>query len=127
MARKNTVPYRVAHLQSLASAFNSAPTLIRYLDNISYQINVNTSNSIGTFSVQVSDDYTVDEIGNITNAGQWAALTLSGGSPFANGANDTIVISLNQLPYNAVRVAYSPGTPGTGTCEIYVLAKQIGG
>ncbi len=126
MSRKNTLPYRVASAQSLAADFNSAPTLIRNSDNIGYQINITTTNSIGTFQVQGSNDYTVSEVSNIvTNPGNWVAIDL-GGSPIANAANDTILIDLKQLPFNAVRIAYDSSTPGTGTCDIYILTKSVG-
>lgn len=128
MARKNTLPYRVAHNQSLAANFTCSPTLIRYLDNISYQINVTTSNSTGTFVVQGSLDYTVDEPGGtVTNPGNWIDLTLGGGTILVSAASDQILIDLNQLPFNAVRLKYTSTVPGTGTCDIYILCKQVGG
>ena len=128
MARKNVAhPFEVAKAQSLAASFNSAPTMITYLDNVCYQINITTSDSIGTFSVQASIDYEQDINGNVVNPGHWITLTLGGGTPFANAANDQIIIDLNQLPFNAVRLAYAAGTPGTGHCDIWILSKQIGG
>lgn len=114
---------------SLASSFTTPATVVRNLDNCSYQINITTSDSVGTFAVQVSNDYYVNE-GNdnvVENAGNWTTLTLAGGTPFADAANDTIVINLNQLPFYAVRLAYTAGTPGTGTCTVFVTDKQIGG
>jgi len=129
MARKNTLVTQIAANQSLSSSFISAPTVVRYLDNCSYQININTTNSTGTFAVQVSNDYYVNE-GNdsvVVNPGNWTSLTLAGGTPFANAANDTIVINLNQLPFYAVRIAYTSTIAGTGTCSIYITDKQIGG
>lgn len=128
MARKNTLRYRVATAQSLTTSFTTSATLIKYLDNCSYQINITTSNSIGTFTVQGSNDYNVDEPDNvISNAGNWIDLTLGGGTPFANAANDNIIIDLNQLPFNAIRIHYTAATPGTGTCEIWMNCKQVGG
>lgn len=113
--------------QSTALSFTSPVTLIRNLDNIAYQINATTSSSTGTFQVQVSLDYAIDEVTNhVTNTGNWSALTLSG-TPSLAGANDTIVINLNQLPFNAVRLAYISGTAGTGTADVYILARQLGG
>ena len=113
---------------SLASAFTTPPTVVRNLDNCSIQINITTTNSTGSFAVQVSNDYYVSE-GNdsvVENAGTWVPLTLAGGVPFANATNDQIVISLNQLPFYAVRVAYTPTIAGTGTCTIYLTDKAIG-
>lgn len=128
MARKNVLsPYKILSNQSLVADFQSPPTIIPYADNCAYQINITTIDSIGTFSVQGSLDYQVDTNGNVTNSGHWVTLSLAGGTPFANAANDNIIINLNQLPFNAIRLAYTAGTPGTGTCDAYVMTRQIGG
>lgn len=129
MSRKNTLVTTLVTNHSLASSFNTAPTVVRYLDNCSYQINVITTDSQGTFAVQVSNDYYVNE-GNdavVVNSGTWVTLTLAGGTPFVAAANDTIVINLNQLPFYAVRLSYTSAVAGTGTCSIYITDKQIGG
>lgn len=129
MARKNILPYEISS-QSLASSF-SIPTVIKYLDNISYQINIKTTDSVGTFSVQGSLDYAISEPGNqVIAQGNWSTipLTTASGTPLvASGANDTILVDLNQLPFNAIRLSYAPTTAGTGTVDIYFLAKQVGG
>lgn len=127
MARKDTVHYPVATAQSMASSFNTPATVITYLDNISYQINITTNNSVGTFAVQASDDYDLYPGGAVRVAGNWINLNLAGGTPFAAAANDNIMIDLNQLPFKAIRIAYTSGTPGTGTCDIILVAKQLGG
>lgn len=127
MARKDTLIYKVAAAQSLSSSFNSSPTLIKYLDNCSYQINITTTDSIGSFAVQGSNDYAISEPSNqVSNPGNWVPLTLSG-NPTASAANDSIIIDLNQLPFNAIRIAYTSSSAGTGTCDIFINAKQVGG
>lgn len=129
MARKNVLkPYNIAPAQSLATGFTTKPTTITYMDNVAYQIDVSTTNSTGTFAVEVSSDYQADETtGTVTNPGNWAALTLGGGTPTVAAANDTIVISLNQLPFNGIRLTYTPTIAGTGTCSIFIQMRQIGG
>lgn len=128
MARKNILTYQVASNQSLSATFTSPATVINYLDNCSYQINIVTTNSIGTFSVQGSNDYQIsDPMGAVVNTGHWIDLTLGGGTPFANASNDNIIIDLNQLPFGAIRLVYTSGTAGTGTCNIYLTCKQVGG
>lgn len=128
MSRKNILkPFKIAPAQSLATSFNTAATIVAYADNISYQVNVATSDSSGTFSIQVSDDYTIDEVTNtITNTGNWITLPLSG-SPTAAGVNDSILIDVNQLPHNAIRMSYTPSVAGTGTCDVYIMHRQQGG
>ena len=127
VARKNTLVFSQVG-QSLAASFTTQPTVIRYLDNCSYQINVTTSNSTGTFVVQVSNDYQVNE-GNfdvVTNPGTWNMLPI-GGTPTVAAANDIITIDMNQLPFYAVRLAYTSTIAGTGTASIYLTDKQLGG
>lgn len=126
MARKNVLNYEVLVNQSLSTSFTSPPTLIKFLDSCSYQINVTTTDSIGTFAVQVSNDYEVQEVTNIViNPGNWTSLTLSG-TPSVAAANDTIVIDMQLMPYYAMRLAYTSGTAGTGICSIYTNDKMLG-
>jgi hypothetical protein len=124
--RKNTLVYPVALNQSLSSTFTTSPTIIRYLDNCSYQIVITTTDSIGTFAVQGSNNYQ-ENLGSIPSNSDWVDLTLGGGTPFVNAANDDIIIDLNQLPFNAIRLSYTSGTAGTGTCNIYLVCKELGG
>lgn len=126
MSRKNVLVTPLVINQSLAASFTTAPTVVRYLDNCSYQINVTTTNSTGSFQVQASNDYYVNE-GNdsvVQNPGNWVALTMSG-TPTVAAANDNIIINLNQLPFYAVRLAYISTIAGTGTASIYITDKAL--
>lgn len=126
--RKNILPgVEIETNKSLAASFNSAITTISYLDNVAYQINIRTSDSTGIFKVQGSIDYKANSIGDNSQVGaaNWVDLTLGGGIPSANGANDSIIIDLNQLPFNAVRLVYTSTIAGTGHCDIWIMAKEI--
>lgn len=128
MSRKLTLVHTLISDQSLSAGFTTPPTVVRYLDNCSYQIIVTTTDSVGTFAVQASNDYYVNE-GNsnvVQNPGTWNDLTLAGGTPFVNHTNDTIMVNLNQLPFYAIRLIYRSTTAGTGTCSIYVVDKTVG-
>lgn len=129
MARKNILRQELVAAQSLAANFQTNPTVISYLDNCSYQINITTSNSTGTFSVQGSSDYAPRTAEAPGNVGNWVDLPLGGSvaAPVAAAANDSILINLNQVPFNALRIAYIATIPGTGTAEIWTLDKQLGG
>lgn len=125
MARKDVALKKISSAQSLATSFISEPTVIRYLDNCAYQINA-SAGATGTFQVEASLDYKVNEPNNVvSNAGNWAALDLTG-TPALIGSADTIIIDLNQLPFNAIRLRYI-ATNGTGTADIYVMVRQLGG
>jgi len=55
MPKKNVLrPYRAAENQSLGASFTSSPTDIPYLDNVAIQMNVTTSDAVGTFEVEAS-------------------------------------------------------------------------
>lgn len=130
MARKNVVAKKIKTAQSLAASFTTEPTVIQFLDNASYQINITTSDSTGAFSVEASLDYepagSVDPMSTTPNSGNWVTLNLTM-SPEADAANDSILIDLNQLPYKAIRLKYTADTAGTGVCDVYVMARQLGG
>lgn len=127
MARKNVLNTELVASQSLATSFTTEPTIVKFLDNCSYQINITTTNSTGTFAVQVSNDYLVSEpTDTVINPGTWNALPI-GGTPTVSAANDVITIDMNQLPFYAVRLAYTSTIAGTGTASIYITDKQIGG
>lgn len=125
MGRKDTIKTPILINKSLGTSFVSPITIIEWMDNCSYQVNVTTTNSTGTFQVQVSDDYATIQ-GAVTNPGNWITLTLSA-VPTVAGANDVIGIALKQLPYSAVRLAYTSNIAGTGACSIYICDKQVGG
>jgi len=126
VARKDVLFTRLIANQSMASPFTSEPTIIQYTDNASYQINITTSDSTGSFTVEASLDYRKVGSGEAANAGSWSPLVLSG-TPVATGVNDTQSISMNQLPFYAIRLRYTPTVAGTGTMTVFVSTKQIGG
>lgn len=127
MSRKNTLEYQLATAQSLAAGFTTTPTVVNTLDNCSYQIDVTTSNSTGSFTVEVSDNYGINLITNdVTSAGTWGTLPI-GGTPTVAAANDIIQIDINQISFKAMRIRYTPTVAGTGTCAIKLLAKQLSG
>ena len=113
MPKNSLAPVKLLTAQSLASSFNTPATVVQFLDNVGYQVNITTSNSAGTFAVQ----------GSLDNV-NWASLSLSG-TPIAASANDIIIININQFPFQYIRLAYTSNTAGTGTADVYIEAKAI--
>jgi len=105
-------PIAIATGQSLAASFDSAATTVPFQDNLSYQINITTSNSIGEFNLQGSNDGI-----NYANTNNTISVL---------GANDVGIISINQWPYKYVRLSYTSSTAGTGTCDIIFHARTVG-
>lgn len=124
MSRKNTLnPIQMLNAVSLAADIAATPLRIQYLDNVSMQLIVTTSNAVGTFYVQGSLDYAVNEGGIVTNTGTWTSLTLSP-VPTLASANTTILLDLNQLSFPFVRLIYTR-VSGTGTVTAYGSAKSV--
>lgn len=128
MSRKNVLePVQINTAQSLAANFTTTPTIISQGDNVGYQIDIATTNSVGTFAVEVSMDYQQAGPWGPARAGNWSALQLSGSTaPSVSSANDVINISLNMPPFKAVRLAYTSSVAGTGTADIFVSYKSVG-
>lgn len=113
MARKLVLgPINIATGQSLAANFSSASTVVSFEDSISYQINVTTSDSIGTFYLQCSNDGV--NFADVGTAGTVAA------------ANDTIIVDIADMAEKYIRLRYASSTAGTGTCDIMLMARSVG-
>lgn len=105
-SRKNNL---LAYQNITAAAMNqditSDVTNVQFLDNIAIQLNF-SGNPTGTFAVEMSIDYAQDFQGNVTNAGNWIALSLNP-PPVASGSADSIYLDLNQLAGPWIRVSYT--------------------
>ena len=113
MARKNTShSFSVITAGSMAGSLTSSTTNVAYTDNVGYHC-VWTGTPTGTITVEASIDGT-----------NWDSLTLSP-TISTGGAASSTLISLNQLPYELVRLKYTR-TSGTGTLNVVVMTKSVG-
>ena len=113
MSRKNVLePIIIAAAQSLSSSFTTPVSTVQFQDNLSYQLNITTTDSTGSFSLQGSDD-------NINFAD-------TGNVILAQAANDTGVFAINQWPFKFVRLSYTSTVAGTGTVQIILHARTVG-
>lgn len=112
MAKHVLDPITLVSNQSLAASFTTPTTTVPFQDNLSYQINITTTDSTGTFNLQGSDDGV-----NFGNTGNTIAVS---------AADDVGLISINQWPFKFVRVSYAPTIAGTGTCTILFHARTVG-
>lgn len=127
MSRKNVLlPYKVESAHSLAASFTTTPTMVTYTDNIGYQINATTSDAVGFFVVQASVDYQPATPQTPGVTGNWITLSLGGDLLTLSSSSDSLIINLSMLPFNAVRLSYTR-TSGTGTADVYIMHKQVGG
>lgn len=118
MNKSTLVPVKIAAAQSMAANFSTAPTDIRYQDNITYQVNVTSGTGIGVMDVEVSSDYNP----LTSNAGNWTALGVAYRAVI--DGTGVGVFDLNQLGPCYSRLTYTR-TSGTGAMDIYVSGKQV--
>ena len=128
MAKKDVLfGFQLADAQSLAAAFNSSAFRVKFLDNVCF--NVETSGvtvNEGTFAVEHRIVKDIRPVSPVMYSA-WAELTLSS-IPTLGGADQTFMISLNQVPPGELRIKFaSPGGSANGTCDIWVSATSLGG
>jgi hypothetical protein len=104
------------------ASITSAVSNIEFLDNIGLQL-IFTGTPTGTFSVELSINYSQDQQGNVTNTGTWTPMTFSS-TPVASGAAGSVYIDINQISAPWMRVKYTK-TSGTGTLQGWLTAKMV--
>lgn len=126
MPRKNVLkPFHCFVNASMTgtSTVTSSVTNIQFLDNVSIQLQW-TGTPNGTFSVQGSLDYAVNEVtGVVQNAGTWIEVTLPT-TPIAAGVAGEILIDTAMLSFPWIRIQYT-NTSSTGTLNGYISGKEV--
>jgi len=125
MSRKNTLtPIKIMDAVDLTSNQTSTPVKITFLDNVSIQINL-TDSPAGSFSVEVSNDFSLNPDGSIRDAGQWTVLTSPSSVTVTAGSPDPIFIDVNQSGANAIRLVWTDNASPDGTATCYLMAKAV--
>lgn len=110
---------------STGASITGPATVIKQLPGISYGI-VWTGTTLGTFSVQVSNDVLFDAQGNeISGSGHWDTLppsSFTGTLPAPAGTPDHGFIDVLGTEAFAIRLLYNR-TSGTGTLTVFPAAK----
>lgn len=113
------------------ASITSPVTSIQWLDNVGIQLNFSGA-PVGSFEIQVSADYSQDELGNVLNAGHWIPIQLSylvGGTltqatSIPTSVGSPIYLDLNQLSAPWVRVMYTK-VSGSGSLNSFITAKMV--
>lgn len=125
--RPELKPFLVITDGDMSGNITSDPTIIQKISMLSYSYSWSGSTPVGTVSVQVSNDYSLDAQGNTANAGTWNTLTLNvGGVPSTtvavSGNTGNGFIDIDQLGAYAIRTIYTAGS-GTGTLQCMIAGK----
>lgn len=102
------------------TVLTSSVTVIQNISYIGYSVSF-TGTPTGTFSVEVSNDYSINPDGSVRNAGTWTPITLTG-SPVASGSAGTGFIDIDGIAAYAIRLKYT-NTSGSGVLNAYVNGK----
>lgn len=122
-------PHTVILDGNMASvSITSDVTIIQQLSMISYGFSWVGSTPIGTIAIQVSNDYSVDAGGIVSNAGTWTPLDLVYGGAVVStvpvtGNTGNGMIDIETGAY-AIRAVYTK-TSGTGTIQGKVCSKVM--
>lgn len=125
--RTSLRPYLVITGGSMSGNITSDVTILQSITAISYALNWAGTSPVGTVSVQVSNDYSLDGSGQVLNTGTWTTLTLA----YNGSATTTIPISGNtgngfidieKTAAYAVRLIYT-FTSGSGLLSATICGK----
>lgn len=115
--RTNLQPQSIITNGSMAADITSAPTLLKSLSRVSYELSWSGTAPVGVAAVQVSNSYSLNPNGTVNNTGTWNTIA-TGAVSGATGVGGLDVITA----FNAVRLIYTR-TSGTGTMNATVNAK----
>lgn len=114
-------PHPVITNAAMTGNVTSAVTLKNEISGINYSV-VYTGAPVGTFSVEASDDYSVNPDGSVHNAGTWNTLPTTP-AVVASGAPGNGMIEVVTIAY-ATRLVYT-FTSGTGTLNATVVGQGV--
>jgi hypothetical protein len=104
----------------MTSTIHSEPLHIEMLSFVGFDISW-TGSPTGTFSVEVSNTYTLNADGSPGKPGNWTALTLSA-AVTASGSPGNAFIDIDAISAAFIRLTYTPSS-GTGTLNAVATAK----
>ncbi len=111
---------------SMAGSITGPASIIQRLPGISYSV-VWSGTPTGTFTVQVSNDYSENRDGSVRNAGSWSDLPSSsfqGTYPAPAGSGGNGMLDVNVTNVYAIRLNYTR-VSGTGQLTVIPCAKVL--
>lgn len=126
--RPELKPFPVITSGNMAGSITGSVTIIQKISMLSYGFSWSGTSPVGTLSVQVSNDYSLDAQGNVSNSGSdWTTLVLnvagtSASSISVSGNTGTAFIDIDTCGAYAIRPVYTR-TSGTGTLQGTINGK----
>lgn len=116
MPKRVVLPYDLEAAKSLATSFSTAAVSVRYTDNVGVYIKTaSVTANTGTFLIEGTIDGT-----------NWFDFGVSPGLILGD-ADAEFAVNLNQVPFDQVRVSFTPGGGSPdGTAQITIMAKSVG-
>lgn len=121
-SRPFTLPVNLLNAGDLSGDLTSKPLIVEMESLVSFSITWSGSSPVGTLTVEVSDDYSLNATGGIKNAGTWNTLPTSPASLAVSGGAGHDFFNLANIAAYAIRVKYVH-TSGTGTLTVIGTAK----
>lgn len=112
---------------SMAASINGTASIVDKISMVGFGFSWTGTTPIGALSVQVSNDYTVDAMGNPANAGSWNTVYFMAGGVLVNtialtGDTGNAFIEIPLTSAYAVRPVYTR-TSGVGNLTAIVHGK----
>ena len=120
-------PQVVINAGDMSGNLTSQPTILSSMSMASYSLSWAGVAPVGTASVQVSNDFSLNASGQVENPGTWTTLVLLvNGAPSktipVSGNSDTAFIDVDQTAAYAIRLIYT-ATSGTGSLTAVIVGK----
>jgi hypothetical protein len=131
MSRSNFGPYQVFESGNNAMAGNLTSKIsnLEFIKYVTYGISWSGTSPVGVLTVEVSNDYEVNNAGGVVNAGTWNALPFSDAtgaivtSVAISGNSGNGAISIGPTSYAFIRLVYTASS-GTGTISALTKGKE---
>lgn len=119
-SRPLKAPYRVITNGDMSGDITSSVTIISNISLGSYIASWSGATPIGTLTVEVSNDYSVNADGSVKNPGTWVVFPSATGAVSGNTGTGAFDVADNG--FYAMRLKYTR-TSGTGTMQAYFAGK----
>jgi hypothetical protein len=130
MSTRSTLrPYSVITNGAMTGNITSAVTILQSIVGCSYSLSWSGTSPVGTASVQVSNDYSLNPNGTVDNTGTWTTIELNvAGTPATtiaiSGNTGTAFIDIDTIMAYAIRLQFTY-TSGTGTLNALINGKVL--